>query len=277
MNPGLSVTKTHDLVSFWRPGLVSPAEGNQTSPRCVHLSLGPHVIPSQDHACPSCRGFRSAVPMSAGGSPRHHPRPAPAFAGWEPPADICRGDFNPLTLRSQRAPVRASPVDSSSGRGWLRARGGLCWAVYYYSDLTSLLPSWIQSNARPQGGAEQRRGHGHARPKAKFPDSWLPGKCSLTLRNWPHSSSASFDNRKSPNKETIQPQLCWLPRWSSGKESTHRCRRRKRLRCDPWVRKIPWRKKWQPTPVFLPGESHGQRSLAGYSPWGRKSRTWIVD
>ena len=37
---------------------------------------------------------------------------------------------------------------------------------------------------------------------------------------------------------------------------------------NPWVRKIPWREAWQPTPVFLPGESHGQRSLAGYSPWG---------
>ena len=36
---------------------------------------------------------------------------------------------------------------------------------------------------------------------------------------------------------------------------------------DPWFRKIPWRWKWQPTPVFLPGESHGQRSLVGYSPW----------
>ena len=36
------------------------------------------------------------------------------------------------------------------------------------------------------------------------------------------------------------------------------------------VVKIPWRKKWQPTAVFLPGESHGQRSLAGYSPWGSK-------
>ena len=39
---------------------------------------------------------------------------------------------------------------------------------------------------------------------------------------------------------------------------------------DPWVGKIPWRRKWQPTPVFLPGEFHGQRSLLGYSPWGRK-------
>ena len=39
---------------------------------------------------------------------------------------------------------------------------------------------------------------------------------------------------------------------------------------DPWVRKIPWRKEWQPTLVFLPGEFHGQRSLEGYSPWGHK-------
>ena len=39
---------------------------------------------------------------------------------------------------------------------------------------------------------------------------------------------------------------------------------------DPWVRKIPWRRKWQPTPVFLPGKSHGPRSLAGYSLWGHK-------
>ena len=41
-------------------------------------------------------------------------------------------------------------------------------------------------------------------------------------------------------------------------------------RVDPWVGKIPWRRKWQPTPVFLPGELHGQRSLACYSPWGHK-------
>ena len=39
---------------------------------------------------------------------------------------------------------------------------------------------------------------------------------------------------------------------------------------DPWVGKIPWRRKWQPTPVLLPRKSHGLRSLVGYSPWGRK-------
>ena len=44
----------------------------------------------------------------------------------------------------------------------------------------------------------------------------------------------------------------------------------KRHSFNPWVRKIPWRRAGHPTPVFLPGESHGQRSLAGYSPWGHK-------
>ena len=44
-----------------------------------------------------------------------------------------------------------------------------------------------------------------------------------------------------------------------------------------WVRKIPSRRKWQHTPVFLPGELHGQRSLAGYSPWGSQSRTQLSD
>ena len=39
---------------------------------------------------------------------------------------------------------------------------------------------------------------------------------------------------------------------------------------DPWVGKIAWRRKLQPTPVFLPGKPHGQRSLTGYSPWGHK-------
>ena len=54
--------------------------------------------------------------------------------------------------------------------------------------------------------------------------------------------------------------MCYgLPRWLRGKESAGQCRR---LGCDPWVGK----RKWQPSPVFLPGESHGQRSLVGYTP-----------
>ena len=56
----------------------------------------------------------------------------------------------------------------------------------------------------------------------------------------------------------------------SGKEPACQCRRCKRLRFNSWVLKIPWRRAWQSTPVFLPEESHGQRSLAGYSPQGCK-------
>ena len=58
---------------------------------------------------------------------------------------------------------------------------------------------------------------------------------------------------------------CGLPWWLSGKESVCQCRRGD---FDPWVGKIPWRRKWQPISVFLPGKTHGQRSLVGYSPWG---------
>ena len=47
-------------------------------------------------------------------------------------------------------------------------------------------------------------------------------------------------------------------------------RHKRHLQFDPWVRKIPWRRAWQPTSVFLPGESYGQRSLEGYSPLGHK-------
>ena len=54
-----------------------------------------------------------------------------------------------------------------------------------------------------------------------------------------------------------------LRRWLSGEESACRCRR---CGFDPWMGKIPWRRKWQPTFVFLPGKFHGQRSLLVYSP-----------
>ena len=58
----------------------------------------------------------------------------------------------------------------------------------------------------------------------------------------------------------------WLPRWHNGKESACQCRTCKRCRFNPWVGKIPWRRKWQPTPVFFPGK--GKRKLAGCHPWG---------
>ena len=69
-------------------------------------------------------------------------------------------------------------------------------------------------------------------------------------------------------------------RWCRDNESVFFVRCIFRAGFYPWVRKIPWRRKWQPTPAFLPGEFHGQRSLVGYSPWGHKkldmARWWIL-
>jgi len=55
-----------------------------------------------------------------------------------------------------------------------------------------------------------------------------------------------------------------FPGGASGKEPISRCRKYKRCRFDPWGGKLPWRRTWQPTPVFLPGESPGQTNLLGY-------------
>ena len=69
-----------------------------------------------------------------------------------------------------------------------------------------------------------------------------------------------------------------LPRWCSREDSACQCRRGKRCGFDSWIGKIPWRRKWQPTPVLLPGKSHGWRTLAGrIQPVHgvTKSRTWL--
>ena len=61
----------------------------------------------------------------------------------------------------------------------------------------------------------------------------------------------------------------------NSKEPACQCRRPKRCGLDPWVGKIPWRRAEQPTPVFLPGEPHGQRNLVGYSHGVAKSQTGL--
>ena len=76
---------------------------------------------------------------------------------------------------------------------------------------------------------------------------------------------------KEANQEwNILGSTMGLPRWLSGQESACQWRR---LGLDPWVGKIPWGRKWQPIPVLLPGESHGKRSLVGYSPRRRRVKT----
>ena len=82
-----------------------------------------------------------------------------------------------------------------------------------------------------------------------------------------------FDSRKLlppsyPRMEVLAVNYLKLPGGASGKEPACQCRRLKRCGLDPWVGKIPWRKAWELTPVFLLGEYHGQRSLVDSSPGG---------
>ena len=82
------------------------------------------------------------------------------------------------------------------------------------------------------------------------------------LRSDPSSRTQCRARRK--RSAVALPWATWWLRW----QRIHlQCRRHG---LDPWVEKISWRRKWQPSPVFLPGDSHRQRSLAGYSPRGRK-------
>ena len=81
-----------------------------------------------------------------------------------------------------------------------------------------------------------------------------------------NTTTSGKKRSKIPNNHLhkLDKNMGW---WLSGKESGCQC---KRCRFDPWVRKSPWRRKCQPTPVFLPGKSQEQRSLVGYSPWDGK-------
>ena len=67
----------------------------------------------------------------------------------------------------------------------------------------------------------------------------------------------------------------WASWWLSGKRTCLQRRRRKRYGFKSWIGKIPWRRAWKSMSVFLPGESHRQRSLGGYSPWGHKESDTI--
>ena len=92
-----------------------------------------------------------------------------------------------------------------------------------------------------------------------FKQSWV--KSLIEVRSW-------FSFPLNLNIHVMPYLPWWLCQW------------RVHLQCrrpgfNPWVGKIPWRRKWQPTPVLLPGKSHGQRSLAGYSPWGHKESDTI--
>ena len=83
------------------------------------------------------------------------------------------------------------------------------------------------------------------------------------------------DERIMGVNDLLHPHSLGFPRSAHGKEPTCRCRRHKRCAFQTWVGKNSWWGVWQLTPILLPGESHRQRSLKGYSPWGPQESTWL--
>ena len=95
-------------------------------------------------------------------------------------------------------------------------------------------------------------------------------KCSTQMAQWESWEMHSILGCETLGCLLVCKQSRGLPWWLSGKELACWCRRLRRCGLDPWSGKIPWSKKWQPTPIFLPGKFHGQRSLEGHSTWGPK-------
>ena len=93
-------------------------------------------------------------------------------------------------------------------------------------------------------------------------DSWAG--LSPEMEEGPSPRSSRRLGSQEPVKTDSRMQLMKGKGGTVGKELTCQCRGYKRCRFDPWVGKIPWRNKWQPTPVFLPGKFRGHRSLAGH-------------
>ena len=154
-----------------------------------------------------------------------------------------------------------------------------CSQSLYYLSLVYLIcvAGWSQSERHIFTMRETERKN-KMRKKHIFPFPYFSVRLSPQTCI---SSSVQCPTTSPTRSESTVPLLNTrgFPRDASGKEPACQRRRRKWRGFDPWLRKIPWRKKkrkipwrrkWQPTPVYLPGESHGQMRLVGYSPWGWK-------
>ena len=144
-------------------------------------------------------------------------------------------------------PLDCSPPDFSV-HGILQTRI-LEWVVIFFS----------RASYRPRDQTQVSCTAG------RFFTNWATRKAFMCLRVWVNSIRC-----KKMNVISNRSGLFGLPRWHGGKEYTWQCRKHKRYCFNPRVRKIPWRRKRQATPVFLPEKSHRQRSLVGYSPRGCK-------
>ena len=110
---------------------------------------------------------------------------------------------------------------------------------------------------------------------ASYRQAWTAAQvlCLLAQKAPLHSTQPSTQTGHEEGS-LLSPENAGLSWWLRWYRICLQCRR---PGFDPCIRKIPWQRKWQPTPVLLPGELHRQRSLAGYSPWGCKESTRLSD
>ena len=145
----------------------------------------------------------------------------------------------------------ADHTQSTRGKGWSHAP----WLSHLYKNETN---TWALISCNP---AKQKMNQ-DCSLRYNFPVSF-----SLITMWWFHLFVLHLFFSFWSERRIVAKKI-GLPRWLSGKESTCRCRRHSRHGFDAWLGKIPWSRKWQLIPIFLPGKSHGQRTLADHSPWG---------
>ena len=114
------------------------------------------------------------------------------------------------------------------------------------------------------------------------PTEWKKSTCNSYI--WQGSDNQNLQRTLGTQKQKEKTTQLkdeglrqFFPGSANNKESTYQCRRHKRCRFNPWSGKTPLERKWHSTPIFLLEESHGQRSLMGYSSGGSQSQTWLSD
>ena len=229
------------------------ASTTQAVPTCVALG----ACGVMEHVCVMWGGGRLTKLAGAG-------TPAPPAAPHSPEIEMFAWTLEKLGTDRRSAGTLTQKLVPAGGivRGWPPGIR-LPWHITHLSASptvrrTTLSAGYVGIRAWRRQSSE----HGRC-----WDLSWVSGVCSLT----PWISVSSFAPpwplrvaiEMKPEMQMAILYPWWLRWW------------RICLQCwgpgyDPWEGKIPWRRKWQPTPVFLPGKFSGQKSLAGYSPWGRQ-------
>ena len=214
---------------------------------------------------------------------------ASLWAGAGPQQSLQPPECGPLSATSAPTPPHGHNCKhtrpKTSTHGTAAQRGRFCYPGRASGQRGSLgreqhpTPGWARLAER-QGNGDSARGplahcqpamtqqRAVARPPPRHSSSPL---CGLTwTQSWGQSQLLGGIWAPPTPSDLLPRCLLGFPGGTSAKEPACQWSRHKRCRCDPWVGKIPWRRAWQPAPVFLPGEPHGQRSLAGYRPWGRR-------